>query len=76
VDVVLLDINLDGEMTWDVATLLRTRGIPFVFSSGYDSKMVLPGHLTGSPFVVKPYNVDMLQRELRNAVNRAAQKIV
>jgi len=76
VDVVLLDINLDGEMTWDVATLLQTRGIPFVFSSGYDSKMVLPGHLTGSPFVVKPYNVDMLQRELRNAVNRAAQKIV
>jgi CheY-like chemotaxis protein len=68
VDVALLDINLDGEMTWEVAAVLKSRGIPFVFSSGYNGNMVLPAHLAQSPFVTKPYRLDMLEQELRKAI--------
>jgi len=35
-DAALLDVNLDGEMSWDVAAILKSRGIPFAFSTGYD----------------------------------------
>ena len=72
-DVALLDINLDGEMTWDVAVVLKTRGIPFLFSSGYNRKVVLPDHLTGSPFIAKPYKFETLEQELRDAIGRGGQ---
>ncbi len=34
IDVAILDINLAGEESFPVATVLRRRGIPFLFSSG------------------------------------------
>jgi DNA-binding NtrC family response regulator len=37
IDAVVLDINLDGEMSYPVADELSARGIPFVFSTGYGS---------------------------------------
>ena len=41
------DVNLDGDTSWDVARLLRARGIPFVFGTGYDVASVLPDDLAG-----------------------------
>ena len=35
IDAAILDINLDGEMSYAVADELTRRGIPFVFSTGY-----------------------------------------
>lgn len=35
IDVALLDINLAGTESFPIAAMLRCRGIPFVFSSGY-----------------------------------------
>jgi len=35
IDGALLDINLNGEVAYPVADLLVTRGIPFVFVTGY-----------------------------------------
>jgi CheY-like chemotaxis protein len=35
-DGAILDVNLGGEMVFPVADLLRKRGIPFVFATGYD----------------------------------------
>ncbi|WP_281285593.1 MULTISPECIES: response regulator [Mesorhizobium] len=34
-DVALLDVNLANEQSFPVAQLLRERGIPFVFATGY-----------------------------------------
>jgi light-regulated signal transduction histidine kinase (bacteriophytochrome)/CheY-like chemotaxis protein len=72
-DAALLDVNLNGEMTWDVAAVLKERGIPFVFSTGYDVTNVLPASLAGSQVVSKPFGDGELERELRLAIatNRA-----
>jgi CheY-like chemotaxis protein len=40
VDLAILDVNLDGRMSFPVADLLSARGVPFVFATGYGS---LPG---------------------------------
>lgn len=36
-DLAILDIRLGGEMVYPVADALRTKGIPFVFATGYDA---------------------------------------
>ncbi len=56
VDAALLDINLDGQMSWPVATVLRERGIPFVFTTGYDGSTVMPEEFSGSPVLGKPFS--------------------
>jgi CheY-like chemotaxis protein len=39
-DFAVLDINLAGCLSFPVADVLRARGIPFLFASGYSSKGV------------------------------------
>lgn len=40
-DIALLDVNLAGEAIDPVAHLIQQRGVPFVFSTGYDCAAVL-----------------------------------
>jgi light-regulated signal transduction histidine kinase (bacteriophytochrome)/CheY-like chemotaxis protein len=68
-DAVLLDVNLDGEMSWDVAAVLKARGIPFVFSTGYEIGSLLPESLRGSQFIRKPYNVNELEKSILRLIN-------
>ncbi len=70
-DAALLDVNLNGEMSWDVATCLKQRGIPFVFSTGYDASRILPANLVGSAILGKPFNVDDLETKLRQVIMNA-----
>src|SRR5215831_12964067 len=39
-DGAVLDINLHGETVYPVADLLAEQGVPFVFSTGYDSPLI------------------------------------
>ena len=64
-DAALLDVNLDGEMSWGIADVLRARQIPFAFSTGYDQSNILPDHLVGTQILAKPYRVDDVERRLR-----------
>jgi CheY-like chemotaxis protein len=41
-DLVILDLNLDGQSSLPVAETLRARNIPFVLSSGYGLAQFLP----------------------------------
>lgn len=50
-DAAILDINLAGERSNDIAEMLRNRGIPFAFASGYGSA---PEGF-GAPMIEKPY---------------------
>jgi CheY-like chemotaxis protein len=54
-DGAVLDINLRGEMAYPVADALLTRGIPFVFTTGYD-EAVIPSRFTGIVRCEKPAN--------------------
>ena len=65
IDAAMLDINLDGEMSWPVALALRERGIPFVFSTGYNQTNILPPALVGTPVLSKPYRTEDAERMLR-----------
>jgi DNA-binding response OmpR family regulator len=69
-DFAILDCNLDGESIEPVAALLRQRGIPILFVTGYGA--ALPQELKGHPFVEKPYKEDDLKRGIELALNRGS----
>lgn len=64
IDAALLDVNLDGEMSWDAADILNDRKIPFVFTTGYDGKTVIPERFAGRPVVSKPFKAEEIERAL------------
>ncbi len=57
IDVAILDVNLNGESSFPVATLLTSRGVPIVFSSGYGSQG-LPTEWQDRPTLPKPFTSD------------------
>ncbi|MFC5436955.1 response regulator [Rhodanobacter umsongensis] len=63
IDLAILDINLAGEQSFPVATVLRRRGIPFVFSSGYGDQD-LPEAWRNERILQKPYD----SRQLMDAL--------
>jgi CheY-like chemotaxis protein len=63
IDAAVLDVNLNGHMSYPVADALVARGVPFVFSTGYD-KDRLPERYGAVPVLQKPYH----QSELSDAL--------
>lgn len=62
-DFALLDINLNGKQSFPVADTLRTRSVPFVFATGYGSR-ILEMPYTDAPILQKPFSADELRRML------------
>ena len=56
IDAAVLDINLDGEMSYQLADELMRRDIPFVFATGYDD-WVLPTAYQAARRVAKPFSM-------------------
>ena len=65
-DGAVLDINLAGERSFPVAELLASRGIPFLFLTGYDSEAAVPDEFQNAPRLSKPVDA----RALTEAVAR------
>ncbi|CCD93104.1 putative response regulator receiver (CheY-like protein) [Bradyrhizobium sp. ORS 375] len=57
IDGAVLDVNLRGEMAFPVADLLIERGIPFVFTTGYDES-IIPDRFSNILRCEKPIAVD------------------
>src|ERR1700724_4506566 len=55
IDAAVLDVNLDGQMSYPVADALTARGTPFVFSTGYDKDTLRDGYRT-FPVLQKPFH--------------------
>lgn len=53
VDLAILDIDLVGDRVFPVADLLRARGAPFLFATGYDPE-VIPARFADVPRLEKP----------------------
>jgi hypothetical protein len=64
-DFAVLDINLDGRVSFPVADVLRERGIPFLFASGYGSKGVNDNY-KDAVRIRKPFR----SRDLAEAIER------
>jgi CheY-like chemotaxis protein len=62
-DAAVLDINLGGEQVYPVAERLRTRGVPFMFSTGYGQNGRAPS-FAHVPTLNKPYEQEDLEEML------------
>src|SRR5476649_920932 len=54
IDMAVLDVNLNGQMSYPIADALAARGVPFVFSTGYDRDR-LPDDYRNFPVLQKPF---------------------
>ena len=55
IDAAVLDVNLNGEMSYPIADALAARGVPFVFVTGYDKDRILDGYQS-FPALQKPFH--------------------
>ena len=61
-DLAILDINLGGTTSYDLAVQLSARGVQIVFVSGYDEHHSMPESLRSAPRLRKPLDTnDLLQ---------------
>jgi DNA-binding LytR/AlgR family response regulator len=68
-DGAVLDINLGNERVFPVADVLRGRGIPFVFTTGYDAAVV-PNSYSDVPRCEKPVDERRLVHVLSGVTQR------
>jgi len=67
-DGAVLDINLDGKMVFPVAEVLRRRGVPFVFLTGYGDVAALPDEFRSERRLIKPVRTEELRVALADAL--------
>jgi CheY-like chemotaxis protein len=62
-DWAILDVNLDGQPSYPVADILKERGVPFAFATGYGAKG-LDIRYGDAPVLAKPFLMADLERLL------------
>jgi len=70
-DLAILDLNLAGVMTYPVADVLRERGIPLLFSTGYGNGGLKEAY-SNTPTLQKPFSTEALGKAIRNATDTSA----
>jgi CheY-like chemotaxis protein len=68
-DFAVLDLNINGGNAYPVAAALRTRGVPFIFATGYGGA-ALAAPFVNHPTLQKPYFLE----DLRGAIKAACSK--
>ena len=63
----VLDINVGGQSTYEVADLLRQRGVPVIFATGYGSS-ALPERFRGTPTLHKPFERSRFEEVMQAAL--------
>jgi DNA-binding NtrC family response regulator len=69
IDAAVLDVNLRGDMVFPLADILRDRGIPFAFATGYDD-WALPPRFADAPRVEKPFKSERVADILRPLIRK------
>lgn len=62
-EVALIDVNLNGERSYEVARLLREKGVAFAFLTGYGAAALGEGGVE-APVLTKPYRAEGLAQLL------------
>jgi len=70
IDGALLDVNLGGEQSFDVADALAERSIPFIFVTGYGGQGVRERY-PDAPTLQKPFVTSDLERALTTLADAA-----
>jgi CheY-like chemotaxis protein len=71
IDAALLDVNLAGRPIFPVADVLRERGVPYAFASGYGEAGISDDH-KGAAVLQKPFRESDLKRVLETIAAKAA----
>ena len=58
-DVAMVDVNLNGHMSYAVADALAAHGVPFFFSTGYCEHGLMDGY-RNQPVLNKPFHCEKL----------------
>ena len=58
-DLAILDVNLKGKVITPVAEIVRARGLPIIFATGYGSEGV-PPEFRDRPALQKPFQLETL----------------
>jgi len=61
----LLDVNLNGQTSFPLASKLRELGVPFIFLTGYGEQGTVPDQFKAARRIAKPYDFDELARLIR-----------
>ncbi len=67
VEAAVLDINIGGHLTYDVADILKGRSIPVIFSTGYGSS-TLPERFRSTPILHKPFDRQRFEGAVKAAL--------
>jgi len=66
-DLAILDVNVNGKVISPVAELIRAKGRPFIFATGYGSSG-LPEEYRDRPSLQKPFQLETLGRAIDEAL--------
>ncbi|PDT87566.1 hypothetical protein CO669_23905 [Bradyrhizobium sp. Y36] len=72
-DVAVLDVNLNGRQTFEVARCIAGRGIPYVFATGYGPASLL-ADFRHVPILQKPFQQQDLETALCQALSAHAER--
>ena len=64
INLAVLDINLGDHDSMPIAQHLQSRGIPFLFATGYGAQTRLPAELMDHVVIQKPYTLTTMSRRL------------
>lgn len=67
VDLALLDVNVTDGKTFELATLLKLRQVPFVFLTAL-TRNDIPDHLRDEPYIAKPIGAKKLGEYIRSVI--------
>jgi DNA-binding response OmpR family regulator len=62
-DLAILDVNVRGKLITPVAELIKARGLPMIFATGYGSEGV-PDEIRDLPALAKPFQIEALAKAI------------
>ncbi|WP_426239194.1 response regulator [Pararhizobium sp. DWP1-1-3] len=71
IDAAILDVNIRGGNSYEVADILASRDIPFLLCSGYSDWAIEERH-RDRPRLTKPYSSNELKAQLLQLLNSSA----
>lgn len=72
-DAALVDVNLNGEMSFALIDQLTSRSVPVILLSGYD-KNLLPTRFSGLPQLQKPASMPQVINAVRDALSISSNR--
>lgn len=70
----IVDINLNGVISYSVAEALVERDVPVIFVTGYATAENAPPSVAHLPVVRKPYNSAQIAKALGDVIDRKSNK--